>query len=355
MALCVGFDEDIVHSIYPEASMCEAQKIWSLPDSKKYMLKECCDSGNYLASLKIDGYFYQLNKTPNYTYLFSKSTGVNGLLTEKSKNVPHIVRACDALPADTVLIGEIYVPKGTSKDVTKIMGCNPDKAIQRQKVQGNIQYYLNDIIQLDGEDLTKLPFKTRIDLLERIYSKYFSSVSDIICAHNIEYNIYDIALEYLKEGQEGMVLKKKDSPYICGKRPAWSSIKIKQVDGFDAIITGFCEPTKEYTGKELSTWTYFDNGMPVTKAYSKGWVGAIKIGAYDENGGIRDIGTVSSGLTDELKEDFATHPDKYLNKVVEIQCMSKDKENYTLRHGFLKRIRDDKSAKDCTINEIFDK
>ena len=71
MSLVVKFNENRVHELYPEASMVPAMKIWQLPKHKRNMLKECCDSGKYLASTKIDGFFYMLNKTPNFTYLFS--------------------------------------------------------------------------------------------------------------------------------------------------------------------------------------------------------------------------------------------------------------------------------------------
>ena len=49
----------------------------------------------------------------------------------------------------------------------------------------------------------------------------------------------------LKSGGEGAVLKKKDYPYTPGKRPAWSTIKVKQMDSIDLICTGFCDATKE--------------------------------------------------------------------------------------------------------------
>ena len=71
------------------------------------------------------------------------------------------------------------------------------------------------------------------------------------------------------------------------------------------------------------------------------------------NGNIKEIGTVASGLTDELRNDFVDNPDKYLNKVVMLQCMEIDKDSHTLRHAFFKGFRDDKDVTDCTILSIF--
>ena len=130
---------------------------------------------------------------------------------------------------------------------------------------------------------------------------------------------------------------------------------------------------KDYTGKEIETWEYWApadpvgslfkgigyegylNGElnPITKGYYYGWKTAIKIGAYDSNGKLIEIGTVASGLTDELRKDFAVNPDKYLNKVVMLQCMELDKKEHTLRHAFFKGFRDDKNATECTIESIF--
>ena len=123
----------------------------------------------------------------------------------------------------------------------------------------------------------------------------------------------------------------------------------------------------EYKGSELDSWEYWANigadsilstgtpinKIPVTKAYYYGWKNAIRISAYNNNGELQYIGTVSSGLTDELRADFAENPDKYLGKVVEVNCMSVDSKEHTLRHAYLVRFRDDKSPEDCKISEIF--
>ena len=90
-----------------------------------------------------------------------------------------------------------------------------------------------------------------------------------------------------------------------------------------------------------------------TKGYFYGWKTAIHIGAYNDNGEIVEIGTVSSGLTDELRDDFAKHPENYLNRVVSLQCMEKSVKDHTLRHAFFKGFRNDKNPQDCLLNTIF--
>ena len=109
--------------------------------------------------------------------------------------------------------------------------------------------------------------------------------------------------------------------------------------------------TKE---NELKGFLYgVEASEAITKAYYYGWKTAIRIGLYNSKGEIEEIGTVSSGLTDELRADLAENPSKYEGRVVAIQAMSRDKKEHTLRHPFIVQFRDDKPARDCTIEETF--
>lgn len=56
--------------MYPEAKMIDAMKVWKLPSGKESMLSEICQSGDYFLEEKIDGYWYEYEKTENYSYLF---------------------------------------------------------------------------------------------------------------------------------------------------------------------------------------------------------------------------------------------------------------------------------------------
>ena len=143
------------------------------------------------------------------------------------------------------------------------------------------------------------------------------------------------------------------------------------MDSIDLVCMGFCDPTKEYTGKEIETWPYWvkttgeveelsmsckygeEGWQPVTKYYAFNQYSAIKIGAYDNNGTLVELGTVSSGLTDEMKQSMSENPIFYLGMVVSLDCMSIDKGNKTLRHPVFKAWRDDKNPEDCKISEVF--
>lgn len=376
------FNKEKISEFFPGAEdfMIQPMLIWTLPANKKDKLSEVCASGEYFAEEKKDGALYQFCRTDKGNYLFGRTVSVkNGLLTNKIDNVPHINSALSCLPCGTVIVGEIYVSGGTSKNVTSIMGCLPAEAIKRQDKQGKIKYYLHDMIFYNGEDMQSWGAEARYQKLVEAWNKFHLEQFDFLqLAESFDTGIEERLSQILAAGGEGIVLKKKDAPYSEGKRPAWATIKCKQMDTIDLVCTRAIEATKEYTGKELETWPYWQerserdqNGeytwlssegqyyedylhnphiyRPVTKPYFYGWKTAIGIGAYDDEGNLKEIGTVSSGLTDEMR----AHLDDYVGKVVALQCMSIDRKEKTLRHPIVKTWRDDKNAAECKLSEVF--
>ena len=376
------FDKEKISEFFPGAEdlMIQPMLIWTVPANKKDKLSEICASGEYFAEEKIDGALYQFCRTDKGNYLFGRTVSVkNGLLTNKIDNVPHINSVLSCLPCGTVIIGEIYVPGGTSKNVTSIMGCLPAEAIKRQDKQGKIKYYLHDMIFYNGEDMQSWGAEARYQKLVEAWNEFHLEQFDFLrLAESFDTSIEERLSQILSAGGEGIVLKKKDAPYSEGKRPAWATIKCKQMDTIDLVCTRAIEATKEYTGKELETWQYWQerseqnqNGeytwlssegqyyedylhnphiyRPVTKPYFYGWKTAIGIGAYDDEGNLKEIGTVSSGLTDEMR----AHLDGYVGKVVALQCMNIDRKEKTLRHPIVKAWRDDKNAAECKLSEVF--
>ena len=389
----MSFDYNKVESLYPGAGglMQEAMLIWKLPAGKETMMSEVCSNGQYFAEEKIDGAWYQFTKGMNgKEYLFGRTTSkVTGVMTEKGQNVPHILSALDCLPNGTAIIGEVYFDGGTAKDTVTITGCLPLEAIRRQndpKGKGLIKYYIHDIIFYDGVNLMSTGAWDRYRILKAVWDKFnLSQYSYLRLALAVEDGIEDEVSRILNSGGEGMVLKKRDAIYSPGKRPAWSAIKFKQMDDVDLICTRCIPATKEYTGKELDTWQYWiiekmteygDEAtwrfykkcevgnktairspayrtIPVTKPYYLGWPSAIGIGGYDDNGELIEIGTVSSGLTDEDKQNMANNHNAFVGKVVALHAMSRDRVAKTLRHPVFKGWRDDKDAKDCKLTEVF--
>ena len=383
--------------MYPEANMVMAMRIWQLPDNKKHELSKHCISGEYFAQEKVDGFWYQFEKTDNYCFLFSRTVSAkDSLLVEKSANVPHLINFLnEKLPPRTTIIGEIYYPGKTSKDATVVMGCLPEKAIERQK-DNPIHFYIHDIIQYDNINLMNVKAELRYKILSKIWELHdLSSNPYLRLADYVTEDIENYIESILAAGGEGAVLKKKDVIYQPEKKPAWSSIKVKKHGEADVVCMSFCDATKyydgkldllnNYGGKDALEWPYWVNEemdlstgliisekkipinermtirginfrtVPVTKGYYYNWKTSIEIGAFDDNNNLIKIGTVSSGLTDAIKEEISNYPEKYLNKVIQVGYMEKDCDEKTLRHPTFERLREDKNANECILKEIFEK
>jgi len=365
--MVTSFEKERVEKLYPGAGelMFPPQLI---SKGTAELLKNADQSGDWFGQEKIDGALYMYVKgREGQSYLFgrtiSKKTGV---LTEKIANVPHIKKALENLvPNNSVILGEIYYPGGTSKDVTPIMGCLPKKALERQQNEyGYINYYIYDTLIYNNYRLFNLGAWDRYILTRRWGSRVDSKF--IKFADAIESDLLTNTQAILDRGGEGMVFKKKDAIYVPAKRPG-TYLKAKQVDYTDVVIMDLMDPTKVYEGKELEKWVYWEDeggtkhignyygqeGMtPITKPYYYGWKNAIKIGLY-EDGELKPIGTVSSGLTDELKASFAESPEDYIGTVAKIQCMSRDHEEHTLRHPFFLSFHEDKNPEDCLMRLVF--
>lgn len=373
------FDKNKISELYPGAEnlMIQPMKYYAPSDEKLKIAYN--NESDYFAQIKYDGALYMAVITEKGNYLFSRTPSKKtGLLVNKAENVPHIMNMLNILPPNTVLLGEIYYPNGTSKDVTSIMGCLEDKAIERQNGEyGYISYYVHDILFYDGVDLIKGHATNieRYNILKAIWNKHHLEHPYINLANIYESNFQALAAEIISGGGEGLVLKLRNGYYEPDKRPQ-TNFKVKTVDYIDVICTGVIDATRDYNGIELDSWEYWEilqnsewkkikgffsfnyieepaKYRPVTKAYFYGWKTSIKIGLYNDNGTIEEVGTVSSGLTDELRADLAQNPENYINKVVAIQAMSRDKVEHTFRHPFIIGFRDDKPAKDCTITTVF--
>ena len=337
-------------SLYPGSLQIPAMLYSKAPEGEK-LLREL-ESKKYIGQEKIDGAWYSLEKTNDgQVYLFSRAVSKKtGELSEKIANVPHIKEWAEQLPNGTTLIGD--VPGGKSNDTTKIMGALPKKAIERQK-DNPIHYYVHDMIRYNGKALINTDFEHRYsDLCEHIDIECNNPDWLRVASSFTGYDMYKTIQRYLDGGSEGCVIKLKSGLYLPGKRPVWNFKVKEQVDSLDFIILDLLDPEKEYTGKELDTWKYYKDNIPVTKDYYMGWKNSLSVGAY-KNGELVYVGRVASGLTDEMKVHMTKEPELYIGSVCEIQAMSIDKERKTFRHPRFIQMRFDKNPNECQLDEIF--
>ena len=340
-------------------------------------------SGDFYGAQKFDGYFAKLIKDEDGNIiLYSRSRGVNGKFADKHEWVPHLNDFFDALPVGTCLLGELYLPSQPgSRNITTIMGCLKEKAVARQEKGEKLHFYIFDCLAYAGKSWMSYPARKRFAFVDDfgIGNEYTTH------AHYVSGGDLNILLqEILARGDEGVVITKGDGLYEPGKRPSKTTLKIKKElkQTIDCFFTGRgSAPTKEYTGKEIETWTYWLHQMtgekinaemykeykagcpiiPITKGYYNGWYGSLEIGVLRHKEGSRckingieyhdtevyPIGWLS-GVTDEMKAD----PKKYAFKPMEVTAMEWDSWNHTLRHGKMVGWRKDLGIGDCTFEKI---
>ncbi|WP_223707001.1 DNA ligase D [Niabella beijingensis] len=137
----------------------------------------------------------------------------------------------DALKAwkkNVIVDGEIVVVKENGQsDFSSLQNW-------RSEADGTLLYYLFDILWYDGHDLTKLELTERKAILKELVPE-----SDIL---KLSDNFETSGIEFLeaakKMGLEGIMAKKKDSPYLTGDRSRnW--LKIKANKRQEVVIAGY--------------------------------------------------------------------------------------------------------------------
>lgn len=340
-------------------------------------------SGNFLGAEKKDGYFAKLIKDEDGNIiLYSRSRGVNGKFADKHEWVPHLNPFFEALPRGTCLLGELYFPsKPGSKNVTMIMGCLKEKAIARQEKGEKLHLYIFDCLAYSGDSWLSCPASKRFAFIDD-----FGITADYVShAHYVSgAELWKMLQEILARDDEGVVITHADGLYEPGKRPSKTTLKIKKElkQTIDCFFTGNgSAPTREYTGKEIETWQYWENLRtgekiegeyfkdyqkgapiaPITKSYFYGWYGSLEIavlrhkvgskckinGIIYEDTEVFPIGWLS-GLTEEMK----ANPNKYAFRPIEVTAMEWDGFNHTLRHGKMVGWRPDLTIEDCTLEKI---
>ena len=121
-----------------------------------------------------------------------------------------------------------------------------------------IFYYLFDLLQLDGKDLTSLPVTKRKALLEALLRK--SNNPHLRFSPALPGTAAEIQKEMAGLRLEGIIAKKKNSKYEPGRRNgAW--VKFKWVAEQEFVIGGFTQPegSRKHFGALIVG--YYDGGQ----------------------------------------------------------------------------------------------
>jgi bifunctional non-homologous end joining protein LigD len=159
---------------------------------------------------------------------------------------PPIVDALKKLGHDAVLDGEIVVFDDSHRPSFN--------AVQLYNGHNKpIEYYVFDILWLDGYDLKELTLTERKNILKRLIGR--NAVIKFSESFENGEHLYE---EMRERGWEGVVAKRKDSPYIENDRGAnWLKFPVKRMDEF--VIGGWAESEKARSFRSILFGAY-DNG-----------------------------------------------------------------------------------------------
>ena len=346
---------------------------------KKAKAKELVMSNKYIGSRKMDGAWNMIIKDMDGNFhMRSRTESVNGGYQDKAEWIPHICKELSSIPNGTVLIGEIYFPDNEgSRKITSVLNCLKDKCLERQKKNGYLHFYVFDVVAYNGKSLIDTPISERVNTY--LYYELLDALKHNDYVEMAEYvkgkELWELYGQVIAAGGEGIVITREDCHYLCGKRTAWMTLKMKKEleDTIDAFVDGdYKTPTRLYNGNEMETWSYWENtktgekfntcqfGLfcaghpvePVTKPYYHGWASAISFSVMDGDKP-RHIAWISN-IPDEIKEGIIKNPDKWVGKVAELTAMEIEHidNDYTLRHGKIDKWRDDKKSTDCEYGQL---
>jgi DNA ligase 1 len=130
-----------------------------------------------------------------------------------------------------------------------------------------------DLLELNGEDIRSHPLSTRRDKLERLLQRVTLErvhMTELLSANSRE-ELEALRLQARERGAEGLMIKRKDSPYLEGRKKGyWWKHKIDPYT-LDAVLiyaqAGTGRRSNLFTDYTFGLW---ENGelVPFAKAYS---------------------------------------------------------------------------------------
>jgi bifunctional non-homologous end joining protein LigD len=285
----------------------------------------------WLHEMKFDGYRILCRIDKGRITLWSR----NG--RDWTAQFPEIATTAARLPASQALIdGEIAVllPNGT----TSFQALQNALSAGRQ---GQLVYFVFDLLHQDGQDLTGAPLEARKRALEALvaasqrgairYSSHVVGQGDAFFRQACEHSL------------EGIVAKRRDRPYESGRGRSW--LKIKCVQEQELVVGGFTEPKGTRAG-----------------------LGALLLGVHDGADGLTYAGKVGTGFTDASAKQLRARLDRLRTPtspfrrpppgasgarwvkpelVAEVEFTEWTSDG-RLRHPSFKGIREDKPAAEVT-------
>lgn len=220
------------------------------------------DEKNWIVERKYDG----------YRALCALSNGRVAMWTRNALDLtarfPAIARSLSQIVVgDAVLDGEIAILDAA--------GVPRFELIQQGRNEEAILFGF-DLLRLDGEDLRGRPIEARRDLLRSLLS---NTAANLRASEELSGEVEDLLRDAAKTGWEGVMMKRRGSPYEKGRGHDW--LKLKALQSQELAIVG---------------WT------PGEGSASSG-IGALLLGV-NEGGTLEFAGKVGTGFSAKQRKEL---------------------------------------------------
>jgi bifunctional non-homologous end joining protein LigD len=166
---------------------------------------------------------------------------------------PTVVDAVAALSVKNVVLdGEVAVVMPDGRTSFQAL----QNAFGRR--DANLVYFVFDVLALDGNDLTRLPLEERKKRLAKLIGKKQGVIrySDHVIGNGGAF--FKLAC---RQGLEGIVSKRRDSPYTPGRGKSW--VKTKCLMRQEFVIGGYTDPEGARTHIGALLVGYYESGKLV--------------------------------------------------------------------------------------------
>lgn len=280
-----------------------------------------CSEG-YLVQDKLDGWHCTVIKVDNKTNIY---TGEEPRVNQQLQPTIDALNAW--LPDDSIVFGEL--------------GFGTEAETRWATEHGFHRFIAFDVIRWNGEDVSGMSTLARFGMLtlnlrysypddtgilQLVRSSYFKGEEDIV-----REGAWGALLAVIKEGGEGLIIKRADLPYVGGGEHKYF-YKVKKYLTRDFICMRFTESTAA---------TYVRAGMPVAAMV----YGVLEDGVLVETGAV-------SGFPFDMRKAFYERPADFIGRVVEVGGFELFKGG-AMRHPMIMRFRDDKKPEECTFESLF--
>ncbi|HTC59624.1 MAG TPA: ATP-dependent DNA ligase [Solirubrobacteraceae bacterium] len=251
-------------------------------------------------------------------------------------------------PGQYVLDGEIVVRDAGGREDFDALGQRVHPAasrVQRLAVETPAVFIAFDLLAYEENSWLEQPFAQRRTGLERLFEAELFVDAPVELMVSVD---TPQAAEPWLEDAEGVIAKERSAPYLPGERKGM--VKVKRTRTIDAVVTGWRPGKEEHTVGALILALYDGEQLRVV-GHCSGLTAKVKRELVDffapYETGDRGSSDPSRWSAERNLEWVALRPELVVE--IDFDHVSAGR----IRHGAkLKRWREDKPARECTIDQL---